>query len=187
MSFKFSDFPILVTERLRLREITKSDGLMIFFLRTDKEINKYINRPKPHKNVKEAEDFIDKVGRGTENGENINWAITLHGETDIIGSICLWNFSDDRRKAELGYDLDTKFQNQGIMSEALKEVLNFGFIALNLDEIEAFTHYGNENSKRLLVKNNFILNRERKDEGNPNNLIFELSKMAAEPLLVINK
>ena len=90
------------------------------------------NRPKPHKNVKEAEDFIEKSSRGIENGENINWGIILCGETDIIGSICLWNFSVDRKKAELGYDLNPKYQNRGIMSEALNRVLNFGFLDLNL-------------------------------------------------------
>ena len=179
MSFKFPEFPILVTDRLRLRKITKNDGPTIFFLRTDKEVNKYINRPKPHKNVKEAEDFIEKSSRGIENGENINWGIILHGETDIIGSICLWNFSVDRKKAELGYDLNPKYQNRGIMSEALNRVLNFGFLDLNLDEIEAFTHHGNESSKRLLIKNNFSLNKSRTDEGNPNNIIFELKKTAA--------
>lgn len=174
MSFKFLEFPNLATDRLVLRKITKSDGPTIFFLRTDKEVNKYIHRPIPHKTVKEAEDFIDKTTLGIESGKNINWGISLPYETDLIGSICLWNFSEDRKKAEVGYDLHPNYHSQGIMSEALCRIIEFGFLDLKLDEIEAFTHYKNESSKKLLIKNNFILNKDRSDDDNPNNINFVL-------------
>lgn len=62
------------------------------------------------------------------------------------------------------------------MSEALKAVLNFGFNELYLDEILAFTNKFNENSKSLLLKNNFTLEKRRVDEGFPENLVFSLRK-----------
>ena len=178
MKLKFIPFPRLVTERLTLRQTTKNDCEEILFLRSDKEVNKYIKRPTP-RNVRDAEEFVNKIAKGIENGENIYWGITLKGSTKMIGSICLWNFSSDRKKAEVGYDLSPEFQNQGIMSEALKCVLNFGFKNLELDEIEAFTHYGNESSKRLLMKNNFSLIENRKDKDNADNIIFKIKKSAA--------
>jgi RimJ/RimL family protein N-acetyltransferase len=178
MSLKFPEFPILVTDRLSLRKITKSDGPIIFFLRTDKEVNKYIHRPKPHKNVKEAEEFIDKITLGMENGKSINWGITLHGEDDLIGSICLWNFSADNKTGEVGYDLNPAYQNQGIMTEALQCVLNFGFNTIDLRKIEAYTHRNNESSKRLLIKNDFELIENRTDQDNSDNIIYEINNPA---------
>ena len=59
--------------------------------------------------------------------------------------------------AEVGYDLNPIFQRKGIMSEALNKVINFGFNELGLDNIEAYTHIQNENSKKLLEKNGFIV------------------------------
>lgn len=171
--FKFIPFPRLETERLILRQATKNDCEEILFLRSDKYINQYIKRPTP-RNIRDAEKFVTKITRGIEKGENMYWAITIKGRTKMIGSISLWNFSSDRTKGEVGYDLSPEFQNQGIMSEALKEVLNFGFKNLELDEIEAFTHYKNEASKRMLIKNNFNHIENRKDKDDANNIIFEI-------------
>ncbi|WP_239001346.1 GNAT family N-acetyltransferase [Elizabethkingia anophelis] len=82
--------------------------------------------------------------------------------------------SADRKTAEVGYDLKPLYHGKGIMSEALVAVIEFGFSTLGLDKIEAFTSRYNEASKSLLLKHNFILNPERTDEDNLDNLIFEL-------------
>ena len=88
----------------------------------------------------------------------------------------MWNFSQDNKKAEVGYDLNPLFQRKGIMSEALKNIIAFGFNELRLNKIEAFTHKENESSKNLLEKNGFILMEQKKDEKNRSNLIFEIEK-----------
>ena len=41
----FQTFPVMKTERLTLRKIEESDSDVILFLRSDKSINKFINRP----------------------------------------------------------------------------------------------------------------------------------------------
>ncbi|WP_407557462.1 GNAT family N-acetyltransferase [Winogradskyella sp. 4-2091] len=109
-----------------------------------------------------------------EHSISIVWGITLKDKSELIGTICLWNFSVDKKVAEVGYDLNPKFHNKGIMTEALNLVLDFGFNQLKLQKIEAFTDTKNENSKRLLTKNGFILNPSRKDVDNESNLIYEI-------------
>lgn len=74
----------------------------------------------------------------------------------------------------MGYDLNPAFQNKGIMTEALRCVAKFGFNELKLDKIEAFTHYKNENSKKLLETNGFHFMENRKDQNNDSNYIYEL-------------
>ena len=173
MKFEFTRFPELDTERLFLRQTGKSDANEVFFSRSDEKMNRYIKR-KLATTLKDAEDFVEKITDGFENGKNINWSITLKGNQKMIGSICLWNFSGNRKIAEVGYDLHLNFQNQGIMNEAMKRVLAFGFQNLKLEQIEAFTHFENEPSKKLLTKNNFVHAENRTDEDDPNNSIFEL-------------
>ena len=41
------------------------------------------------------------------------------------------------------------------MAEALNEILNFGFIQLDINRVETEVMQGNENSERLLYKLNF--------------------------------
>ncbi|WP_262485638.1 GNAT family N-acetyltransferase [Chryseobacterium wanjuense] len=88
----------------------------------------------------------------------------------------MYNFSEDRKVAEVGYELLPDYHRQGIMSEALNTVVNFAFNELHLHEILAMTHQSNENSKSLLLKHDFVLEEGREDEGFPENLVFSLKK-----------
>ena len=172
----FYPFPELTTERLSLRRINASDADVILYLRSDETINRFIKRPESSKtkNLDDALKFVKRIDDGLEKGNFISWGITMTGDTAIVGTICLWNFSEDRKEAEVGYDMSPLFQGKGIMSEALKTVLSFGFDVLNLDKIVAFTQKNNERSKRLLERNGLVLLPDRIDEGNSLNLIFEI-------------
>ena len=173
-------FPEINTERLILRKIEESDSEVILFLRSDKTINKFIDRPENRKtkNISDAINHIKKLNIETENNKSFSWGITLKNNPKIIGTICLWNFSENNKIAEVGYDLNPIFQRKGIMSEALNKVINFGFNELGLDNIEAYTHIQNENSKKLLEKNGFNFVRDRKDNDNLSNVVFEIKKPA---------
>lgn len=165
----------LETERLVLKSINENHAEDILKIRSNAEINKFLKRIPPQTNY-EALSFILTIKQRVENNETIFWGISLKNQPELIGTICLWNFSEDRKTAEVGYELLPNYQRKGIMSEALKAVLNFGFNELYLNEILAFTNKFNENSKSLLLKNNFTLEEGRVDEGFPDNLVFSLKK-----------
>ena len=171
-------FPEIETERLLLRRLQQSDWKMISYLRSDKTVNEFVMRPRAESKEK-ALDFITKINDGIENRSLYYWAITEKNQKGMIGSICLWNFSKDKKTAEVGYDLSPKFQGRGIMNESLKSIMTFGFDSLNLETIEAFTHRLNGSSKKLLEKNGFKVVLEKKDEHNADNIIYEIKKAAA--------
>jgi len=173
---KFNPFPELESNRLFLRKIIESDCKEILFLRSDITVNKFIERPENRKTKNLFDDikFIKELDEYIETNKSIAWGITLKEDPQIVGTICLWNFSEDNKTAEVGYDLNPKFQRKGIMNEALKMIIEFGFTKLNLNLIEAFTHNQNKSSKRLLEKNGFQFMDNRKDLENKSNSIFEL-------------
>ena len=175
MNFQLFNFPELETARLTLRKVTSLEAETILHIRSDASINQYIKRVAP-KNIKDANAFIRKVNAGFEAGENIYWAICLKDDQQMIGSICLWHFNAEHKKAELGYDLKSAFQEQGIMTEAMQRILKFGYEKLKLTEMEAFTHFGNERSISLLMKNNFSLVEGASDPDNSNNVIYRISQ-----------
>lgn len=172
----FSPFPELKSQRLFLRNIQESDWNRILFLRSDETVNKFIQRPEHRKtkNKSDAINFITELNENIKTNKSIAWGITLKEEHQLIGTICLWNFSQNIKTAEVGYDLHPKFQRKGIMSEALNLIIDYGFNELNLDKIEAYTHYENDSSKRLLEKNGFHFMENKKDSDNDANIIFEL-------------
>ncbi|WP_228437833.1 GNAT family N-acetyltransferase [Chryseobacterium sp. 7] len=116
----------------------------------------------------------------TKNNQTVYLGISLKDQINLIGTICLWNFSEDRKTTEVGYELLPEYHRQGIMCKALKAVLNFGFNELNLDEIVAITNTFNENLKRVLLKHDFILLDREKDEGFPDNIIFSLKRFSGK-------
>lgn len=163
------------TERLILKEINENHAEDILKIRSNEEINRFLKRNPPQTNY-EALSFILTIKQRTANKETFYWGISLKNQTNLIGTICLYRFSEDRKEAEVGYELLPDYHRKGIMSEAVKAVLNFGFNELYLDEILAFTNKFNENSKSLLLKHQFILEEGRADEGFPENLVFSLRK-----------
>jgi len=176
----FTPFPEIKSERLFLRKIEISDSDVILFLRSNETVTKFIERPENRKtkNIADAIKFIKELNEYLETNKSIAWGITIKNNPKIIGTICLWNFSKDKKTAEVGYDLDPKFQRKGIMNETMKMIIDFGFKELKLDKIEAFTHHKNENSKKLLEKNRFELIENRKDLDNKSNIIFELKNVS---------
>ncbi len=168
--YDFTPFPEMETGRLILRQLKESDSPEIFFLRTDEGVNRYIERPKPE-NINGARDFILKTNNGIKQNEMIDWAITLKDAHNLIGTICLWNISKDKTRAEVGFELKPEYQGRGIMNEAFVKVLAFGFKSILLASIDAFTHKDNISSIKLLKRNQFELNTELKDSENSNNII----------------
>ena len=179
----FTPFPEITTERLLLRKLQATDCEVILFLRTDKNVTKYIERPEHRKtkNISEAIELIKELESYIERNTSIVWGITLKNEPSIIGTICLWNFTQNDKIAEVGYDLDPRHQNKGLMSEAMKGIVAFGFHELKLEKIEAFTHAGNLPSTQLLGTHGFIHNVSRKDLDNTSNIIFELGNPHINP------
>lgn len=159
------------TQRLQLKEINEGHVEDILKIRSNEMINQFVQRNSP-KNNYDALQFILTIKERTRNHQTFYWGISLKDQAHLIGTICLWNFSEDRKIAEVGYELLPDYHRQGIMSEALTAVLHFGFNELNLQEIVAMTDQSNENSKKLLLKHNFILQEERNDKDFLGSLVF---------------
>jgi len=166
---------MIETARLILKEINESHVEDILKIRSNEIINQFVKRISPKTNY-DALQFILTIKERTQNNQTLYLGITYKNQPDLIGTICLWNFSEDRKTAEVGYELLPDYHRKGIMSEALKAVLDYGFNNLHLQEILAFTSRYNENSKGLLLKHHFILEEGRTDEGFPDNIIFSLKK-----------
>ena len=169
----FSPFPVLTTKRLILRQLLASDVEQIFLLRSDPIINKYLNRP-PSKAAADVLNFITIINENIAKNESLYWAITKPDNQELIGTICLFDFSTENNSCEIGYELLTDHQGQGIMHEAMTDVIEFAFHTLGITTIVAISHKDNQGSIKLLQKLNFE-NTNSIEETNPNLIVFRLS------------
>lgn len=80
-----------------------------------------------------------------KDGQSIG-GIGIHPQDDI-----------HRRNAELGYWLAEQFWGQGIISKAIKQVIDFTFETYDIDRVFARPFGTNTASQRVLEKNGFVL------------------------------
>lgn len=77
-------------------------------------------------------------------------------ERAVIGSVHLTSMVGlPFSSAQLGYAIDAAHEGQGVMSEAVSAVIQYGFDELNLHRITAFHELGNVRSARLLERLGF--------------------------------
>jgi ribosomal-protein-alanine N-acetyltransferase len=155
LTINFNPFPILETERLLLRRIDANDVNEIFALRSNPETMKYIPRPL----LKTNEDVLQHIATidaKIENNEAINWGITLKNDPKLIGIIGHYRIKLEHFRAEIGYMLLPEFNGKGIISEAVKEVVDYGFNVMKLHSIEAIIDPENFGSEKVLQKNGFV-------------------------------
>ena len=120
--------------------------------------NKKMTMPYPY-NISMAKDFIKKSMNQNKEKKvmNYDFVIELKSEKKVIGSIGLSEIDYFRGIGGIGYWLDEKFWKQGIISEAVEEVLKFAFGKLKLRRINLTCNGKNEGSKAVAEKFGFKL------------------------------
>ncbi|WP_099223503.1 GNAT family N-acetyltransferase [Listeria costaricensis] len=151
---KTHPFPELLTARLKLRALEAADLEWLFQLRSDPLVAKFTGR-KLDQNKKATESYYHKIQAGIKNNQWIYWAIQQKDSKALIGTICLWNFDEEKQRADLGYELLPAFQKKGLMTEAVQAVVPFSFNFLGLKQLFAVTNPANIASCKLLEKSGF--------------------------------
>lgn len=155
LCFNFHPFPVLETSRLLLRRISLEDVDALFVMRSDKETMKFIPRPVAQKQEGVIA-LIQRMDSGIENNETINWGIVLKENNLFIGTIGYVRAKPEDHRAEVGYMIGKTHSGKGYTTEALNEVIKYGFNTMNLHSIEAVIDPGNFASEKILQKCNFV-------------------------------
>jgi len=158
-------FASLTTKQLLLRPLNEADQATIFLLRSDAQVNHYLDRP-PCLTPEDALLFIKKIQDCILKQEGMYWAICLKDNKILIGTICLFNFSEQYKNAEIGFELIPSFQGKGLMQEALAAILSLSFEILKIQIISAVSHIDNKPSINLLKKNDFKMIEGSATKGN---------------------
>lgn len=158
--FPFPTFPVLQTERLILREVALSDAEDVFVFRSNAYVQRY--NSKPMEDVSEARELIKEIKATYERTDGIAWGIALKGQDTVIGMVGFWQWSLSNR-VMLGYDLAREYWGRGIASEAVREIIRFGYEKMELNRIEAETIEDNHESVRMLEKLGFVLEGIRRE------------------------
>jgi len=89
--------------------------------------------------------------------------LILH-KGSIVGTISLKYFDWSIKSAEIGYWLAEEFQGQGLMTKAVKALLDYGFDQLHLNKIEIWAAKKNMKSRSVPERLGFVQEGMRRDD-----------------------
>ena len=147
-------FPILETERLLLREIIKEDAQDIFNCFSNDEVTRYYGQD-TLTSVVQANQFVEFFAKNYIAKRGIRWGIEVKGKPGIIGTIGFNSWLSKHKRAEIGYELHPDYWKKGYATEAVSEVISYGFRELELTRIGAVVFIENKASNDLLIKLGF--------------------------------
>ncbi|MFO1413799.1 MAG: GNAT family protein [Burkholderiales bacterium] len=145
----------LAGRRARLRAVTTADVPALFALFSDPEVMRYWSRP-PFTDEAQARKLVRDIHAGYRSGELIQWAVTVDGRDELVGTCTLFHFVPSCRRAEVGYVLARRLWGQGVMRDALGTLVAHAFGALDCHRLEADIDPANVPSARLLEALGFV-------------------------------
>ena len=125
------------TARLILRPFVMEDAdAMYRNWASDPEVTKFLSWP-PYQSVDTAHDILGQWTRQYADSCFYQWAIELKTIGEPIGSISVVNFDDRVDMAEIGFCIGKNWWGRGIMTEAMKAVMDYLFDEVGIQRIEA--------------------------------------------------
>ena len=147
----FSRLPVLETTRLLLRPLKMSDSQDVFAYSKDPEVARHVLWD-AHQTIGQTRAYLRYILRQYRNGEPGSYGIVLKDSGRVIGTIGFMWVNTENQSAEVGYSLAREYWNHGIMTEALRAVLDLAFETLKLHRVEAQHETDNPASGRVMVK-----------------------------------
>ncbi len=144
--------PTLRTERTLLRPWCDADRIPFAAMNADPEVMRHfpttLTRAESDQMIERIEWIFETYGFGL-------WALEIPHITPFAGFVGLAPVTFPAPFApaiEIGWRLALRHWNQGLATEAAREVLRFGFAEKNLLEVVSFTISENQKSQRVMEK-----------------------------------
>ena len=147
----FHQLPQVTTERLVLRRMRASDVDDIYAYAVDPAVARYTSWA-PHTSPDETRQFVRRVLDAYLEKRVANWGIELTAERKLIGTGGYGSWDIEQSTAELGYAIGKPYWGQGLMSEAVTSMMDFGFRRMSLNRIVVRMDPRNVGSWRVAEK-----------------------------------
>lgn len=141
------------TDRLILRRYVIEDAEAMYKnWAFDSEVTKFLTW-QPHPSVDVSRSIIEDWLKEYSDEKYYQWAIVLKDNgNEPIGGISVVHMNEDISMVHIGYCLGRAWWRRGIMSEALKAVMDFMFDTVEVNRVESRHDPMNPNSGKVMQK-----------------------------------
>jgi ribosomal-protein-alanine N-acetyltransferase len=154
MTPRLEKLPQIETRRLLLREASSDDAQALFDMYSLEAVVRYWDHP-AWTQISQADDLIKSAFDGFAAYEFFAWCVTLRESGAVIGTCCLFDYSEEHRTAEIGYAFHPDHWGQRYASELMPSLIAFGFDSIDLNRIHAEADPRNLASLKILLSHGF--------------------------------
>ncbi len=152
----FGQFPVLKSDDFILKKIEDNHLDEVYEIYSNDKVFEYCGIiPKHNKDT--VKNMIGHFERDYNKRSRVKWGIFANNECDrLLGIIEVLDVNQKVNMVSIGYFLAESHWGRGIATEAVKILLDFLFMNVNVNRIQAEVMPLNEISKKVLLKNGFI-------------------------------
>ncbi|MDO7907500.1 GNAT family protein [Paenibacillus sp. JX-17] len=147
------------SNNIHIRELTVEDAPGL--LKLQEENREFFERYSPTRtpDYYTMESMLTRIQKQTEarqNDQAYDFGIFTNDNDLLVGTVSLFQvMRGPLQSAFIGYDLDQKYNGKGYTTEAVRQIVEYGFYELKLHRIEAGAMTHNIASIRVLEKAGF--------------------------------
>ena len=141
-------FPVLETERLRLRQPRETDVEQLLAITQNEDVMRYYGM-EPFNTEQEALEEINWFNDQFTKVKGIRWVITKKPQDAYVGDIG-FGYVAQHSRADIGFKLAQVYWRQGLITEAMNKVIAYGFETMKVNRFEATVDPRNVACKSLL-------------------------------------
>jgi ribosomal-protein-alanine N-acetyltransferase len=145
----------LIFDEYIMQTLNTDDSLGVFQFNSSLKNLTYIPR-KPFKTLSEGVEKTESFISQMISGSALWLSIRNKMDSEFVGYCGLFGIDEGSCKSEIGYGILEKYWGNGITTNAISELVNFGFDKLNLHKIYAKIDPNNLGSKKVVKKVGFV-------------------------------
>ncbi|UOQ91916.1 GNAT family N-acetyltransferase [Halobacillus shinanisalinarum] len=119
----------------------------MYLYASNEEVTRYVTWD-THSSLSDKNEFINSFLPQYD----APWGIELKENGKFIGTVHFVWWQPKYNSAEIGYVLSKEYWGKGLITEAAKAIISFGFESMNLVRIQARCFLENEGSERVMEK-----------------------------------
>ena len=154
LDYIFCQLPTLETNRFILRKLLYSDRYDIFAYANNPRVAEHVLW-NAHETEIDTIAFLNLVYQAYNKNMAAPWGIELKSNHKIIGTAGFVSCNIEENSAEIGFALAEDHWAKGIITEAVKKIIEFGFNKMELETITSRCKPENIGSARIMEKCGF--------------------------------
>lgn len=158
-TYEVAAFPVRQGPRVVLKQLRAEEGGRLTELFAQPEVAPHIMLHRKNGPLRSQLDMlVYRMLQGSD-PRALHSGIYVCGGQELIGTVSLQSWNRHERTAVLGYMLDPVWWGQGLATEAVGLLLDYGRRELGLMRVEGRCRGGNIRSERVMLKNGLSLER----------------------------